>query len=287
MIGVGRMLHEGGKPTRVIAVTSGKGGVGKTTVSINLAVGLSELGCTTMLLDADLGLANVDVLLGLSPQLTLKDVVAGHCTLADIVIEEASGVHIIPSASGIQEMAALSDFEHLGLMSAFGQLEAQLDYLIVDTAAGIASNTLHFCDASQEVLVVICDDPASVTDAYAIIKLLHQRSGRNRFRVLINMARDAAAALRLYAKLLEVADRYLEVSLDLVGQIPFDPNNAKAVKRRRPLISEFPSTAAAAEFKKLAHRADKWPIPRCASGRMEFFVERLVHSEPAGRAAQQ
>ena len=272
--------------TRVVAVTGGKGGVGKTTVSINLAAALAGAGRSVALLDADLGLANVDVLLGLSAPRTLTDVVDGSCTLAEVMIDGPCGMRIVPGASGIQHMAALGARERAGLISAFEQLEQHLDFMIVDPAAGIGANTLDFCNASHEVLVVVCDDPASLTDAYATIKVLSQGTRRNRFRVLVNMAQTEGDALRLYARLLEVCDRYLDVSLDFAGQIPFDPRVTAALKRRRCLVESSPQSAAGLAFKNLAQITDNWPAPRSASGRVEFFVERMARVESHGRVAQ-
>lgn len=271
------------QPTRVVAVTSGKGGVGKTTVSINLSVALASLGHDVVLLDADLSLANVDVLLGLNTGRTLSHVVAGECALEDVIVSGPAGVRIVPAASGIQHMAELSEFERAGLINAFSQLERAADFMIVDTAAGIAANTLDFCDASHEVLVVVTDDPASITDAYATIKVLNQRSGRNRFRVLVNMAQDPTQAMRLYRRLLEVTDRYLDVALDYAGAIPLDPHVRSAVRRRQALVEAYPASRAGQAFKNLAATTDKWPIPRWASGRMEFFVERMARNESLGR----
>ena len=167
-------------PTRVIAITSGKGGVGKSTVSINLAVALAALGRSVTLLDADLGLANVDVMLGLTPSKNLVDVLNGDCELDEILVQGPRGIHVVPAASGVQRMAELGEQERAGLLYAFSQLENRSDVMIVDTAAGIASNTMQFCDASHEVIVVVCNDPASVTDAYATVKVLNQRTGRSR-----------------------------------------------------------------------------------------------------------
>ena len=277
--------RRGVQPTRVVAVTSGKGGVGKTTVSINLAVSLARMGRDVVLLDADLGLANVDVLLGLSPARTLSQVVNGECALDEVVVTGPAGVRIVPAASGIQHMAELGEFERAGLINAFSQLERAADFMVVDTAAGIAANTLDFCDASHEVLVVVTDDPASITDAYATIKVLHQRSQRNRFRVLVNMSQDEGAARRLFRRLLEVTDSYLDVVLDFAGSIPLDEQVRNAVRRRQALVEAKPASRAALAFKNLAARTDKWPIPRGASGRLEFFVERMARGESLGRVA--
>lgn len=271
---------------RVIAVTSGKGGVGKTTVSINLAAGLARLGHEVVLLDADLGLANVDVLLGLAPGRTLAEVVGGECELDDVILNGPCGMSIVPGASGFQHLVELGPRERAGLINAFGQLERRMDFMIVDTAAGIAANTLDFCAASHEVLVVVCDDPASITDAYATIKVLSQRAGRHRFRVLVNMSNDEKQALRLFARLLEVCDKYLNVSIDFAGNIPFDTRVSAAVRRRQCLVEGFPKSPAGQAFKKLAQVTDNWPAPRGASGGVEFFVERMTRTESRGRVAQ-
>ena len=271
--------------TRVIAVTSGKGGVGKTTVSINLAVALRQFGHEVLLLDADLGLANVDVLLGLTPARSLAEVVSGDCELAEVILPGPAGIGIVPAASGIQRMAELDVRERAGIIGAFSELERKLDFMVVDTAAGIAANTLEFCDASHEVLVVVCDDPASLTDSYATIKVLNQRSGRNRFRVLVNQVQDEPAAVRLFTRLLEVTDRYLDVGLDFAGQVPYDPRIGQAARRRRCLLEVAADGPAGRAFKNLARTTDNWPRPRWASGRMEFFVERMARSASLGRVA--
>jgi flagellar biosynthesis protein FlhG len=275
-----------GESTRVIAVTGGKGGIGKTTVSINLGAALAERGHDVLLLDADLGLANVDVLLGLTPTHTLADVVSGVCELEEVIVDGPLGMRIVPAASGIQHMAELDSRQRAGLINAFGQLEQRQDFMIVDTAAGIAANTLDFCNASHEVLVVVCDDPASITDAYATIKVLNQGARRHRFRILVNMAEDDRQALRLYARLLEVCDRYLDVSLDFAGNIPLDTRVSTALRRRQCLVQSFPGSPAAEAFKKLAQVTDNWPAPRSASGRVEFFVERMAQAESLRRVAQ-
>ena len=169
-------------PVQVIAVTGGKGGVGKTNVSINLSVCLAEMGRRVALLDADLGLANVDVLLGLTPKQNLENVLAGECSLSDIMLEGPGGIQIIPASSGTQEMTMLGSMQHAGLIHAFSELAEMIDVLIVDTAAGISDSVVSFVRASHEVLLVVCDEPSSLTDAYAWIKLLNRDFGVERFR---------------------------------------------------------------------------------------------------------
>ncbi len=269
--------------TRVIAVTSGKGGVGKTTVSINLATALAQSGHDVVLMDADLGLANVDVMLGLSPTHTLQHVISGECTLTNIMLPGPAGFRILPAASGIPHMAELSANERAGLLYAFSNIEQPPEVLVVDTAAGIATNALQFCNASQEVIVVVCNEPASITDAYATIKVIHQSNQRRRFRILVNQCESEFEALELFNRLVAVTDRFLDVTLELVGAIPFDLNIKASLQRRNACVATYPNCAAALAFKKLADTADKWPMPDAASGELEFFLERIIERDKLGR----
>ena len=266
------------KPVRVIAVTSGKGGVGKTNVSVNLGVAMAETGKQVMLFDADLGLANVDVMLGLHPQHDLSHVVYGDCTLEEVILPGPHGLQIIPASSGTQAMAELSSLEHAGLIRAFSELGQQLDVLIVDTAAGIADSVVSFTKASQEVVVVVCDEPTSITDAYALIKVLSVDHGVQRFRVLANMVHSAQEGRELFNKISRVTERYLDVTLEFLGAVPQDDYLRKAVKRQKAVVEAYPRSRASMAFRNLAQRAEKWPVPSGAAGHLEFFVERLIQS---------
>ena len=271
------------RPTRVIAVTSGKGGVGKTMVSINLSVALAQAGQRVTLLDADLGLANADVLLGLSPKLTLADVLDGKCALEDILLDGPCGIKLVPAASGVQRMVELADGERSGLMHAFSGLDELTDVLIIDTAAGIATNAMQFCEAAQEILVVVCNEPASITDAYATIKVLHQQCGRDRFRILVNQVGDAAEAKSLFSNLVTVTDRFLDVSLQLCGHVSYDRQISVAGRKREAIVESNPRAQAAVDLKKIANAVDTWPIPSKASGKLEFFLEQMIETDSWGR----
>jgi len=270
------------RPVRVLAVASGKGGVGKTNVSVNLAVALAHMGRKVLVFDADLGLANVDVMLGLHPTYNLSHVLSGERSLEEILVEGPAGVRIIPASSGVQRMAELDPAEHAGLIRAFSELSADVDVLLVDTAAGISDSVVSFSKASQEVIVVVCDEPASITDAYALIKLLNKEHNVRRFRVLANMAHSPQEGRELFAKIVKVTDRFLEdVVLDFMGSIPFDEYLRKAVQKQRPVVEAYPRSKSAQAFTALAKKADAWPMPSVAGGYLEFFVERLVRSETA------
>jgi flagellar biosynthesis protein FlhG len=264
------------RPVHVIAVTSGKGGVGKTNVSVNLAVAMAESGKQVMLLDADLGMANVDVMLGLHPHYNLTHVISGERTLEEVMVSGPSGLKIIPASSGVQRMAELSQQEHAGVIRAFSEIGHQLDTLIIDTAAGISDSVVSFTRASQEVLVVVCDEPASITDAYALIKLLSREYGMHRFRILANMTHSVQEARDLYSKILRVTDRFLDVALDYVGMVPYDDYLRKAVQKQRAVVEAYPRSRAAMAFKNLANKVAAWPTPSGAGGHLEFFVERLI-----------
>ncbi|MBT8429302.1 MAG: MinD/ParA family protein [Gammaproteobacteria bacterium] len=264
------------RPVRTIAVTGGKGGVGKTNVSVNLGVAAAEMGQKVMLLDADLGLANIDVVLGLHPEYDLSHVMRGERRLDEILVEGPAGLQVVPGASGLQSLAELSPAEHTGLIRAFSELAADTELLIVDTAAGISDTVLSFSRAAHEIVVVVCDEPASITDAYAIIKLLNRDYGHQRFRVLANMVRSAQEGRELFNKMCRVTDRYLDVTLGFMGAIPFDESLRKAVKTQRPVVHAFPRSRVAQVFRSLAKKIETWPQPQGANGQVQFFVERLI-----------
>jgi flagellar biosynthesis protein FlhG len=264
------------RPVKVLAVTGGKGGVGKTNIAANLAIALAQVGRQVMLLDADLGLANVDVLLGLQPRHTLGDVLRGDRSLAEIIVAGPAGIRVVPGASGLAGLADLTPAEHAGIINAFSELTEALDVLVVDTAAGIADGVLRFCAAASEVLVVVCDEPTSLTDAYALIKVLSTEHGVTRFRVVTNMTHQGGDGRQLFDKLLRVTDRFLDVTLDHAGSVPYDDRIWRAVQLQAPFVTAFPGSLAASALKRLALRADNWEAPRAARGHIEFFVERLL-----------
>jgi flagellar biosynthesis protein FlhG len=268
-------------PVQVIAVTGGKGGVGKTTVAVNLATALQMAGRRVMLLDGDLGLANVDVFLGLTPRHTMAHVLSGERSLEEIILESPQGLQIVPGASGVANLANLSAAESLGLVQAFSALATRLDVLVVDTSAGLAHSVLQFTQAAQHVLVVVCDEPASLTDAYALMKVLSRNHGVSRFRVLANMTRTPGEGQALFNKLERVTSRFLDITLEYVGEIPDDAAMRKAIREQRPVLSAYPASPASVAFKNLARKADKWPVPTGPRGNLEFFVERLVQRRPA------
>jgi flagellar biosynthesis protein FlhG len=267
---------------KVIAVTGGKGGVGKTNVTLNTAISLAQQGKRVMVLDADLGLANVDVLLGLRVEKNLSHVLSGECTLDDVLVEGPYGIKIAPATSGSQSMTELTPTEHAGLIRAFSELRAQIDVLIVDTAAGISDMVLSFSRASQDIMMVVCDEPTSLTDAYALIKILNKDHGVFRFKIVANMVRHPREGQELFAKLTKVTDRFLDVALELVATIPFDENVRKSVRKQKAIVDAYPTSPAAVAIRKLAKQAADWPIPSQPGGHLEFFLEQLVSKKAVG-----
>ncbi len=268
---------------RVLAVASGKGGVGKTNVAVNLAVALAQRGRRPMLLDADLGLGNVDVLLGLSSRYHLAHVLAGEKSMEEIIVTGPAGIQILPAASGIASMASLDIRQQAGIMDAIGALESRLDYLIVDLAAGIGSEVLQFSRAADHVLVVLTNEPASITDAYAFMKVMSRDYGLRDFHVLPNMVRDLAEGNKLFERLASVAERYLHIRVHLAGRIPLDHFLRSAVRAQEPVLLRYPQSPAAKAFADLAEQVLAWPRPTEHLGGHQFFVSRLLESDASGR----
>ena len=264
------------KPVRVITIASGKGGVGKTNVSVNLALALAATGKDVTILDADLGLANIDVMLGLHSTQNLSNVMNGECDLEEILLDGPNGIKIIPASSGVKDMAEMSSAQHAGLVNAFSELTHNIDILLVDTAAGISDSVVSFSRAAQEVIVVVCDEPASITDAYALIKLLNKDQGIFKFHILANMVSGPQQGREVYDKLSKVSDRFLDVALDYLGHVPYDEHLQKAVKRQKAVVEAFPRSRSAQAFQTLSKKVNNWPVPSASGGHLEFFVERLV-----------
>ena len=259
------------------SVTSGKGGVGKTNLSVNLALCLAQLNKRVALIDADLGLANVDVLLGLTPQKNLFHLFHEGASLREILFPTPYGFSILPASSGVSEMLTLSTDQKLELLEAVGELEDELDYLIVDTGAGISDNVLYFNLAAQERLVVLTPEPASLTDAYALIKMLKLTHGVEHFKVCVNMAPDLKTAKDMFIRLHQACDHFLSgVSLDLVGVIPRDTGVRKAVVQQLPFCVSEPQSPAAKAVMQLARSITAWEAPKNLDGNIKFFWKKLL-----------
>ena len=226
---------KGSLAPQVISVTSGKGGVGKTTVVINTAIILASMGHKVLLLDADLGLANIDVMLGLTPQHNIKHVLDGECSLEDIIIKGPGGIQIIPASSGIQELSDLSREQQMTLVNALDYLDDEIDYFLVDTGAGISRNVMYFNAAAQRVMVVATPEPTSITDAYALIKVLRKKYGVTKFSLVVNNVISKIEGDEVAKKLNMVCEKFLgDVVLDMLGSIPHDSHVPECIKGQKP-----------------------------------------------------
>lgn len=265
---------------KVLSVTSGKGGVGKTNVVANLAVALSNMGQRVVVLDADLALGNIDVLFGIVPKYTLEDVMKGERTLAEIMVKGPGGIQILPTGSGASDLANITSEQKLALLSALDQLEDEIDLFLIDTGAGISSNVLFFSTAAQEILIVATPEPTSLTDAYAVMKVLSKQHGEKQFRLLVNMARSDAEAREVYRKLSLVSEQFLEISIDYIGSIPHDDYVKMAVCQQRAVVEIYPKSKSSLEFIRLAKNILQWPVNTTPKGNIQFLWRRLLAPEP-------
>ncbi len=262
---------------RTIAVAGGKGGVGKSTVAVNLGMALSMAGRDVILLDADLGMANVDVLLGLTPSRHIGHLLDGNCTLEDLLLTAAHGLRVIPAGSGARRLAQLDNGEHAAIIRAFDELAQPPQYLLVDTAAGLSDNVSMLAAAADDVVLVVCDEPASLTDAYALTKVLSRDFGVRRFRMVANMTQNEGEARQLHRKLSRVSDRFLDVVIDFAGWVPHDERLRQAIRRQSAVVDVWPSSRSALAFKKLASVVDTWAEPeRAGRDRIAFFGGRAT-----------
>jgi flagellar biosynthesis protein FlhG len=236
-------------------------------------------GHDVMLLDADMGLANVDVLLGLTPARHIGHLLDGECGLEDLILEAPRGLRVIPAGSGARRLAQLDNGEHAAIIRAFDELPQPPQYLLVDTAAGLSDSVSMFAAATDDVMLVVCDEPASLTDAYAMIKVLSRDFGVRRFRMVANMVRNEGEARQLHQKLSRVSDRFLDVVIDFTGWVPHDERLRQAIRRQCAVVDLWPSSRSAMAFKQLAGAVDTWAEPeRAGHGRIAFFGGQPVSS---------
>lgn len=264
--------------TQVIAVSSGKGGVGKTNVVANLAVALSKAGKRVLVLDADLGLGNLDVLLGLVPHYTIEHVLSGARTLDEILLEGPAGIQVLPASSGVPNLTALTESQQLLIQEQLEQISSDRDVLLIDTGAGISPTVTFFASSAHDTIVVVSPEPTSLTDAYALIKVLARQYREHRFKVLVNQAKSPREATEVFRKLDVAADRFLHVAIDYVGYIPDDDYVPLAVMQQKAIADVFPDAPAAHAFTRLARQVMQWPKPGIPKSSVQLLWQRLVHT---------
>jgi flagellar biosynthesis protein FlhG len=241
------------KRKKTITITSGKGGVGKSSIVSNMAYILGANSESTYIFDADLSLGNIDIMFGMVPKFNIMDLIEGKKRISEIVMEGPCGIKIIPGTSGISELSNLAEEERDILFSSFQDLP-DYDFLLVDTSAGISSNVIYFNSISEDIFIVVTPDPASITDSYAVIKVLFKKTGRKDFNIIVNMVRDEGEALDIYKKLLSVTDKFLDVYLSFVGYIPMDKNIGLATKKQKLFVQNFPESDATKALQKICDR---------------------------------
>jgi flagellar biosynthesis protein FlhG len=271
-----------GPPMRVIAVTSGKGGVGKTHISANLAVLAARAGRRVLLVDADLGLANADIVLGICPTRHLGHLLDGSCSAEEVLTEGPRGIRVLGASSGIQSLTALTDEQKLTLVSAFEPLDDRFDLVIVDCGAGIGDNVLFFAGAAQEALLVVSPEPTSLSDAYATVKVLSQHAGVAHFSVVANQAADFQGR-DVFRRLTQVTDRFLDAKLKYLGHVPRDEDLPRAVRVQQPLVELYPRAPASRALSALCDALLATEPPAALPGGIKLFWQQILRGQE-GRA---
>ena len=264
------------EPLRVIAVTSGKGGVGKTNMSANLAALAARAGKRVLILDADLGLANVDIIFGVKPMHHIGDLLQPGVSAMDVLIQAGPNIHILPAGSGVQRLTELDRKEKLRLVAALDELEDHFDLVIIDSGAGIGDNVLFFVGMAQEVVLVLSLEPTSLVDAYAMVKVLSQQAGIRNFAVVINPVVDEMPARDMFQRLSTVTGRFLTAKLRHLGYVPRDENVHRAVMAQRPVVDLFPMAPASRAIVDVAARLFSEPAPQILEGGMKMMWQRLM-----------
>lgn len=264
---------KGGRQNRtsVISITSGKGGVGKTNITANLAYLLAGLKKKTLILDADCGLANIDLILGLTPKYNLYHVLKGERTLREAIVNGPGGIKILASSSGIQEMSSLSMEQKVTLQDELNALQVRPDFMLIDTSAGISDNVLYFNMVASEIIVVVTPEPTSLTDAYALIKILYQRHAKKRFSLLVNMVKTPNEAKEVFQRLARATNHFLNLAIEEVGYISYDENLQRGVKQQKLLAELYPDSPS---VKCLRAVAERLCLPRTepeSKGAISFF----------------
>jgi len=265
--------------TRVISITSGKGGVGKTNIVANLGFALSRLGKKVLILDADLGLGNLDILLGVAPKYNFSHVITGEKTISDITIEGPGKMKIIPASSGIQELTRLSQEQKIRILTELDLMIDPIDVLLIDTAAGISSNVMYFNSAAQEIMVVVSPEPTSITDAYALMKLLSKKYSVKHFKLLVNMAENIQEAQEIFRNLNLVVKKFLDISIKYIGHVSFDQNVRKGIKCQKVVSELYPDTRASKCFESLAKKICISRTLHLPKENTNFFWENLLHKK--------
>lgn len=261
--------------TKTISVTSGKGGVGKTTLLVNLSKALANRGKKVLILDGDFGMANIDIMFGNYSKSSLYDVIDGKKQLTDIIAPVSKNIDLIPGGSGVYEAQNLTSAQRYIILNEVSELEKRYDYFILDTAPGISDNVLYLNSSVEEIMLVLTPDPASLADAYALIKVLNTRCKVKEINIVCNMVKSEIQALNLYNKLSEISDQFLNIRLHYKGFVPEDLNLRQSTQNRRLVLDQFPRSVSSQEIDKMAEKLIGYPKEEVACGGLQFFWTHL------------
>jgi flagellar biosynthesis protein FlhG len=259
---------------RILTITSGKGGVGKTNLAVNLSIALAQMNKRVILVDADLGLANVDVILGIIPQYHLGHVVAGQKRVDEILLDGPGGIKVVASGSGLQDLANLSEWRLDQCLKELSQLEEMADIIIFDTGAGLSRSVLRFILATQEVIVITTPEPTAWTDAYSIIKVIASKNPGTHIRLVVNQIRNEKEGLQVIDRFRIVAKRFLDIDLERMGFLYHDPVVTTAVKEQQPFLLSHPNAIASQCILQMARALVDAPVEESAG--FGSFLRRLV-----------
>lgn len=260
--------------SRIITVTSGKGGVGKTSLVVNLALAFAQLGKRVTILDADLGLANIDVMLGVVPQHTLYDVVHGRKNLAEIAIRGPEGIILLPGGSGLTELADLPEDKRISLINKLQSLDEAADIILIDTGAGLSRTVLSFVAAADEMLLVTTPEPTAIRDAYGIIKGAAKQQLQQKMQLIVNQVKNAQEGKEIAERLITVSRKFLQVELQFIGSICSDQRVVMAVKQQQPFLNLFPHSQAAENVRRIAAALLAVPVKKTRG--LPGFLNRLI-----------
>lgn len=268
-----------GNNTRVISITSGKGGVGKTNIATNLAYALVQTGKKVLVFDADLGLANIDILLGITPEFTMEHVIKGNKKLSDVIVPTPEGIDILPSSSGVEELTNLSLFQKKRLVDEFSLLNDTYEFIIIDTPAGISSNVIYFNLAASEIINVVEPDPTSFTDAYALMKVLSVRYEVREFKMVVNCVDSETQAKEIFHKMSLVCEKFLNIKLEYLGYVLKDEQLIDAVRKQRPVIGIHPYSKASRCIHNICNTLCNLDPEKGGPLRFKRFLNRLFGRE--------
>lgn len=262
------------RKARILTVTSGKGGVGKTNFAVNMAIALAQMDLKVILVDADLGLANVDVILGMIPQYHLGHVVSGEKTVDEVLVDGPEGIKVIASGSGLQDLANLSEWRLDQCVRELGRLEEMADIIIFDTGAGLSRNVVRFILAAQEVIIITTPEPTAMTDAYSIVKVIASKNPNTKIRLVVNMVHQEKEGVQVVDRLRLVAKRFLDIEIDRLGLLFHDPVVPMAVREQQPFILSHPHSIVAQSIKQMARNLVAAPMDKPAG--FASFLRRWV-----------